>query len=279
VRPSGRFRSLFGRKAVPRRAVPLRRPSFLYKLNERRRKVEKDPGIVGPAGDKLATYRMAGQHGFAVAELITIADRVEDVEWDMLPPSFVVKPTDGYFSRGVFAVADGWSVFDGEPFSRARAASTIRSLAERGVVSGPVVVEELLADEDSVPDDWKVYAFHGQVELVLQKRMNGSRDPSDWRYKWWDGSLEAVGPIRWDMTHDPSLPAPRRPEALITMASEVSLALDTPFVRVDLFDCTDGVFLGELTPRPGGKHVFAEEWDVRLGAAWEDAELRLRAAG
>jgi hypothetical protein len=44
-------------------------------------------------------------------------------------------------------------------------------------------------------------------------------------------------------------------------------------MRVDLYDLPDrGIFFGEITPHPGGGGPrFNDEWDAKLGAAWEAA--------
>jgi hypothetical protein len=53
---------------------------------------------------------------------------------------------------------------------------------------------------------------------------------------------------------------------------EVASLIDSPFIRVDLYERGKDIVFGEITPHPtGGTSYFVPEWDEKLGQAWADA--------
>jgi hypothetical protein len=52
----------------------------------------------------------------------------------------------------------------------------------------------------------------------------------------------------------------------------VASLIDSPFIRVDLYERGKDIVFGEVTPHPtGGTSYFIPEWDEKLGQAWADA--------
>ena len=47
-----------------------------------------------------------------------------------------------------------------------------------------------------------------------------------------------------------------------------TLSVDLPFVRIDLFECQDEVYFGEITFHHGGgfEPILPECWDFKLGS-------------
>ncbi len=133
------------------------------------------------------------------------------------------------------------------------------------------VVEELLESFDGsaeLPDDYKVYCFGGTAELIAHKRpIPGTRRyhaatvSRDWEPL--DVGLEPVD--------DAAVVAPVNGGRLVEVAEEAASQLCYPFIRIDLYDTTKGVVLGEFTPGPGRRQEFDAEWDERLTRRWHEA--------
>lgn len=206
-----------------------------------------------------------------------------DVPWDDLPASFVIKPSTGSSSRGVFVMHRTkdrrFDDFNGG--KRWTAEELVRQYQElpsnwHHVLRDEVLVEELVECRGRPSYDWKVYAFRGEIALICQIDRRGGRMRLRYLLPDWS-PVRRVWYGRYDR-HD-SLPAPTRPAELIRTAAEVSSAVPLPFVRVDLYESDSQVLVGELTPFPGPTHELRPSWDRILGEAWERGEAALRVAG
>jgi glutathione synthase/RimK-type ligase-like ATP-grasp enzyme len=264
-------------------------PSFYalyWSMRRQRRWLSSDHGLGHPvfaASPKMAGRSLAASLGIRVPRLLTGPTPTERLE-EPDAERFVVKPVQGWTSRGVYPlVRDGdrlWSVLDHRATSweevRGKLAADQEELAAVARAGGwrvarEALVEEMLPSGDpnrALPFDWKCYCIGGRVELVMQidRRARGAT----W-LKLWSPELTEVGPGRQEVPYDASLPAPGRPRELVEAAERLARALPGPFVRVDLYDAPDGVVFGEISPHPGGTNQFTPDLDRRMGEAWERA--------
>jgi hypothetical protein len=72
---------------------------------------------------------------------------------------------------------------------------------------------------------------------------------------------------------------PNNADALVEAAKAVSLFLNRPFIRVDLYTDGNRVFFGEATPAPGHQYYgvfrFSANFDAELGELWREGCNRL----
>lgn len=138
-------------------------------------------------------------------------------------------------------------------------------------------IEELLLPVTGAVEpliDYKFYAFHGEVGLVLQAHGRGEHR----RYKWSNAAWCDVRTGKYSDRIDETIPMPREPDALMTAARAISGRIPIPFCRIDMYETSSGVYVGELTPEPGGYHEFDPGTDEALGAMYEQAEARIASA-
>jgi TupA-like ATPgrasp len=269
-----------------------REPSFYslyWSMKRQRGWLRHDHGIRDPVlgtAPKMASRSLAASLNVQVPRLLagpTPIERLEEPDAEC----FVVKPVQGWSSRGVYALqrdGDGLlSVFDNRAFSwdevRSKLAVDEKELAADAEAKGfrltrEVLVEELVPSgqpDRALPFDWKCYCIGGRVEVVMQKDAGDRRERSAARYKFWSPELTELGPVLDHHDYDASLPTPRDPQGLIETAERVARALPGLFVRIDLYDVPGGVVFGEITPQPGGPQRFTPDLDRRLGEAWERA--------
>lgn len=229
-----------------------------------------------------------GDHVLPQAYLVT--DDPSDLLGAVLPPSYVLKPTHGsgvavivsdaapadarlpeprhgWVYRHVrpehapvedlVAIARGWlTLLYGQGPNREWA---------YGHVPRRLLVEEFLTGADgSVPDDYKLFVFHGTCHYVQVDRGRFDRRTQDFFTRDWE-HLPLSGGHPWA---EPGLPRPDRLEEMIAMAERVGL--DTDFVRVDLYDLPDRVVFGELSSFPaGGDSPFEPaSFNVEFGRHW-----------
>ncbi len=206
----------------------------------------------------------------------------KDLPWEVLPPLFVVKPSTGSSSRGVFVMrrsADGRfnDLMKGRSWTAEELVLQYQQLPSNWhqVLNDEVLIEELVECRGRPSYDWKVYAFRGEIALIEQIDRLGGRMRFRHYLPNWAPALHA-----WSGRYDREDPldGPLRPGELLQAAAAVSLAVPLPFVRVDLYESDSHVFVGELTPFPGGSVEHSPAWDRLLGEAWERGEAALRAA-
>jgi len=135
----------------------------------------------------------------------------------------------------------------------------------RDTVRNPWILEALIGDGTTLPEDWKVYCLHGTAHLVRQINRTGRTVRSrSWTAEW----TPALNALR-SRPCDTSLPPPRHGPELIAAAEAIARLHGTVFVRVDLYDADDGPVFGEVTPNPAaGKRPLSPEWEQRLADVW-----------
>lgn len=229
---------------------------------------------------KLRSYSFAQSWGVDVPEIYGIWDRVEDIAWDELPDTVVIKSEGGAYARGVLPlrrVAGGWSIItDGSVLTPADVVERFRQKQVEGTVKGPFIAERFLGDADEImPHDVKIYSFYGKVALATVRSVSSHLRPEDWRYRILDREGIDLGPVYRPEANDASIPTPDNYAGLVEVAERLSSAVRRAFIRVDLYSVAGRAVFGELTPRPGGPLIFGAELDERMGLLWEDAHVRL----
>ncbi|MFO7544631.1 MAG: ATP-grasp fold amidoligase family protein [Trueperaceae bacterium] len=140
------------------------------------------------------------------------------------------------------------------------------------------MVEELLLPADGsirIIDEVKAHCFGGRTELIMQKGEVGGGKRG---LRFYDRDWQPVTTGRRTESTIDELTPPPNGAALVEVAERAATQIPMPFMRVDLYDTSRGVVLGEFTPGPGGRHAFNAEWTERLTRSWREAAKRLEAA-
>ncbi|CAN5554034.1 N/A [soil metagenome] len=207
-----------------------------------------------------------------------------------LPDAYVVKPTHG--SGAAIVVSDSAS-FDARlpsvgsswVYRHVRPEFAIREDVIRiarewiaqlygqgpnrewvyGQVPRRVIIEEMLVDANgAIPVDYKFFIFHGKCAFIQVDSGRFERRTQDFFRPDWQHVPLSGGPP-W------AEPTPARPanlEQMIQLAQR--LAVDTDFVRVDLYDVNGRIVFGELTSFPaGGDTPFEPDcFNEEFGRLW-----------
>ncbi len=132
-----------------------------------------------------------------------------------------------------------------------------------GHVPRRLMVEELLTGADgTVPDDYKLFVFHGTCRYVQVDRGRFDQRTQDFFTPAWE-HLPLSGGHPWA---EP--PRPERLDEMLELAER--LGAGTDFVRVDLYDLPDRLVFGELSSFPaGGDSPFEPaSFDLEFGSHW-----------
>lgn len=199
----------------------------------------------------------------------------EDVEWEKLPSSFVIKTQHGGGGLNVFLVPDKSKVSRNEIVSKLHFSNdkvlmgSGREWAYEGLETG-VVVEKLLINRSNTKagiNDYKIFCYNGHAKYIVvdvdryigHKRNFYDRD-------WNDLHVLSDCPAS-----DREIPRPENLDEMLAVAEKLSE--DFPYVRVDLYSVDGKVYFGELTFYPWSGYVqyTPDEWDYKFG---EDFVLR-----
>ena len=222
--------------------------------------------------EKLNAYTFAERLG-----LPTPALELQSFSYNQIPleRNTVVKPLTGVMSQGVFlitsdAIIDLVNNQKIVTFSDLR--HSMKTLVENGTIKEDRWIRERLILDDKNVDqparDIKFYTFYGQPLLALET----ARIPKVQRC-WYDNysNLINTGKYAAELFVGYGIP----PE-FYEIAERISKNIPAPFVRVDLLASPDGAVVNEITPKPGGAHLFAASIDNSLGNHLVSADARLR---
>jgi hypothetical protein len=203
-----------------------------------------------------------------VIETYWVGRNLEEIEWDQIPLPAVVKPTHGS-GAGVFlhdrSDIDKLLRNNPAPHWMAQRHDRINREWAYGQLVPQVIIERMLGENGSAPDDYRFFVLSGKVALIeLRLRRDGigyeCYYTSDWKRMALSSNYYPSYP------HEPSRPA--QLDEMLEVARRV--AGDIDFVRVDLYLEGGKVYVGELTLYPGGGFhgSVPDQIDESLGNLW-----------
>jgi hypothetical protein len=204
-----------------------------------------------------------------VALFVVLTTRPDNIRFDQLPNTFVVKPTHG--SNWVQIVTDK-SALD-----RTALIETCRCWLKRSYyeetsewvyknIKPQIMVEEFIDDgSGTAPNDYKLFVFDGTVKLI---QVDTGRF-IDHRRRLYTPEWEKVNALLKFDDIDGDVPRPVHLREMIAAAQKLGDGLD--FIRADFYDTGKRVYSGELTCYPGaGLELFRpKDFDRILGECWK----------
>ena len=264
-------------------------PSFVGSLSRsvRLREIAVAQGLDLPVwklDDKLAGRRFAEELGLRVPELYAVGSVEECVAEVVRRGSGVIKPLQRHSAQGVVVLTpQGNVVYDHirkKPVTLPDLEGYIRSCQvgeDDTLMAEEVIFRPGHSDRPSI--EWKMYCFGGEVGFMVEADRGSNkrdrrvlqlryRDFSNFRAPWVRGYRKVF-----------SMPNAVHPDRLIEYAEAYATATGTDFVRVDLYEDSQGPVFGELTPHPSAGYsnvnYLGRELDRYFGELWERAEVRL----
>jgi hypothetical protein len=128
-----------------------------------------------------------------------------------------------------------------------------------------ILVEPHLGDPGRMPDDWKLWVFHGRVHVV---HWLSGRGTPEFGGRFLDRDWNEVFRSHVFATHASIPEVPRSWDTMLWIAER--LGQDFTYVRVDMYEVDGHPYVGELTFTPtAGYHRFdPPETDELLGRLW-----------
>jgi hypothetical protein len=246
------------------------RPSLFSEKMQWRKLFDRDP-LFAVLADKLAVRDFIAERigPGRTAELHWVGDAPDDVPFARLEPPYFVKCSH---RSGLNVLVESAAGFDlGAALTKLRAGFAEdygRTHFEPAYlpVTRKILVERLLRLADgSAPLEHKLHVFGGRARVI--ETIIVARDRSRWSQfhdvDWQPLPWKASNPL-----HPQPLPRPAALEETIALAEMLAAGLD--YVRVDTYDCDEGVRIGELTlyDHSGLCRYSPDEADRQLGAMW-----------
>ena len=196
-----------------------------------------------------------------------IYNRFDEINFDKLPKSFVIKVTHFGGNKGIYIVKDKTS------FDYLKCRKNIEHILTKNLFySGrewpykmikPKIIIEKNINEDNKNDinDYKFFCFNGEPKYCLvcsdrNKNLKETFFDMDW-------NLTQFKRPNHDI--DYSIKKPEKLSLMIKLASALSKGF--PFLRIDFYEKNGKVYFGEFTfyPASGFNGFDPEEWDRKLG--------------
>ena len=199
-----------------------------------------------------------------IVPTLGVWDRFDDIDFDALPRSFVLKTT--HDSGGVAVCADKAS-FDVKG-ARKKLEKSLRhnfyfehrEYPYKGIK--PRIIAEAFIGDGSGLDDYKFFIFNGKCRMlfVATGRLQG-----DTRFNFFDENFNQLPFTQGHPLSDEPLEKPENFDEMVRLAEE--LGKDFRHVRVDLYNVGGKIYFGELTffHYSGNVPFVPDEWDFKVG--------------
>ena len=201
-----------------------------------------------------------------VIPTLGVWDSFDDIDFDALPDSFVIKCT--HDSGGLVICRDK------SKLDLAAARKKIEKCFKNNYyhtarewpykdVKPRIIAEPYLVDESGVElKDYKIFCCNGvakYIEVDFNRHIVHKLNPYD--FDW--NPLNFCDKSKND--YGANIPKPKRLEDIRSIAEKLSANMT--FLRVDFYSIDEQIYVGELTLYPGGGFVAfePEEWDLKIG--------------
>lgn len=203
-----------------------------------------------------------------VIPTLGVWNKFEEIDFNSLPDSFVLKTTNGGGGGGVIICRDK------SKLNLASAAERLKSSLKANIyrhlkewpyknVKPRIIAEKFMVDESGELRDYKFYCFNGEpkVFLVASERFSGHRTYFDYFDMEGNHLPFTQGGINNPVT-------PELPSTFVEMKQvAMKLSHGLPHVRIDLYSVDEKVYFGEFTffDSSGFEKFTPREWDNIFG--------------
>ncbi len=205
-----------------------------------------------------------------VIPLLAVYDDVNDIDFDILPNQFVIKTN---ISGGALAVQ---VIKNKAKINVDKIKATFNNNLQdwnslyynylsRGYkdIEPKIIIEEYMESDKGQLYDYKVYCFHGEPKWVLACTNRNKRTLYENHYLDWSLMVPSG-----KSSKKSTIPKPKCLDEMLYVARKLSSQF--PFLRVDLYEVDNKVYVGEMSFTPAsGFNAYYKEWDYKIGE-WLD---------
>lgn len=248
----------------------LEKPATLNEKIQWRKLYDRNPQYAACADKYRVREYVRERAGEAcLIPLLLVTKDPDEIDFESLPPRFVVKANhgcrwnelvrdkDGLDREALVRKIKGWL---GSNFYREQREWQYRDIAPR------VLVEEMLIDDGgNLPTEYRVFCFDGEAKFL---EVVSERFTPDLKVDYYDVDWVHL-PVRHDIyENSDAKPGPRELDEMLRLAERLAAGFD--FVRVDLYLSGNRVYFGELTftPSAGFLKFHPPDYDAIFGRDW-----------
>lgn len=224
--------------------------------------------------NKMQARDFVIRNNVPVPELYWYGKNVDDIPFDKLPASYVIKTSFGASSEQVIPICNGRNIFNNQEYSPEQIREFFRGTMSRVAPYGYLMVEELLLPEEggAQSKDHKCHVFAGKVAFIeVIDRIKGV---ATWYLRDWSLPPQSIGTGKFQQ--GPYEEPPAHYQKLLEYAEKLGGAYGPEYVRIDFYLTNRGCVFGEFTATPNQGLGQTTYGDRILGKLWKDM-LRARA--
>lgn len=197
---------------------------------------------------------------------------VKTLDFDRLPPQYVIRPTVGHSARSVYLMQGNINLLDRRTYTKEEIVAGMLSVTAQNPTIA-FLCEEFLADESGayrIPDDYKFYMFNGEVACIqVINRFGPKQEGVKGTVQYYDEHWQPLDKIKKSAYAEGDYqPAPDCLPEMLSYAKRLSKAYQT-FVRVDLYATQKGAVFGEFCPTPARGHGYSAFGNKLLVNMWD----------
>ncbi|MGO1469479.1 MAG: ATP-grasp fold amidoligase family protein [Tissierella sp.] len=184
--------------------------------------------------------------------VIGVYNTIEEVDFDSLPNSFILKLTNGSsfnyicFDKNKTEINKIRNRF--RKWINLKYYSIGREWAYKDVKNRIICEELLVTKNGNPPEDYRFFCFNGEVKLIsvdLESVVDGVKNSNYYR-NLYDKNWQLIdGIIEYPNRLDETIEKPSKLQEMVEIAEKLSS--DFPAVRVDFYYFDDKFYFGELT--------------------------------
>lgn len=199
--------------------------------------------------------------------LLGVWDRFEDIDFDLLPPQFVLKCTHDSGSVKIIRDKSAIDLKELSLFFRDRLKLNSFVLGREYPyknVYPRIIAEKLMGGGKEIPYDYKFFCFNGEPKLMYI----ASDRESDCKFTFFDMDFNRINDIDFYI-HPSSSEKFTKPASFDKMKEmAATLSKGIPFVRMDFYEIDGKPYFGEFTFFTGGGfYLFTpEKYENYLGS-------------
>lgn len=232
--------------------------------------------------DKYLVRDYVRKSGYSqtLIDLYKVYDKVEQINFDELPHSFVIKCTHGSGFNIICPNKDALDIEQTKLKLKMWMKTNYALLyVERhySKITPRIIIERFLGDKmnGKVPLDYKIHCFHGEpqiIEIVL------NRGTSEQKHLMFNMNWEILSCYSCCVNLNERINKPEKMDSMLEMSRKLSMGFT--YVRVDLYFCDNEVYFGELTFTPTAclDNYFIEDADIQMGKLLDLKGLSNRSA-
>lgn len=235
--------------------------------------------LLGSCVDKYKVRKYVEEKGLKdyLVQLYGTYESAEEINFDILPDSFVLKTTNGGGGQNIiivqdktcldiFAIKDQFAAWK-KGFKAGRN-SLGREWAYSQIKKFRIIAEELLVNKsnpESGIEDFKILCFGGVPKYIIVDKDRYTAHKRNFYDTEWNRIHVTTDHEQFETPY----PRPANLADLLEIAT--LLSKDFPFVRVDLYNVDGKIYFGELTFYPWSGYVkfVPREFDKTLGSLFD----------